>query len=142
MSANPIPKEELAERLRRASPRYQFRVQAEVVWQNRHTWGRVIDISRGGMFIEADNPMRVNALFTVYLAMNVPLRLECMVRRVVPGRGIGVSISVPRDMKARFDALLLALSFGEDPAKAAVPIPAAATQSRGLARAAAASSTR
>jgi hypothetical protein len=132
-----IPREELFERLRRASTRYQFRVQAELIWDERRKWGRVVDISRGGMFIEVEDGFRMNASFSVLLSLNVPLRLQCRVRRVVPGRGIGVSLTVPRDMKTRFDALLLALAFGSDAATAGATVPTA-TSPAGKAKAASA----
>lgn len=140
MDVSPIPREELFERLRRSSTRYQFRVQAELIWQSRRAWGRVVDISRAGMFIEVDNHFRVNATFSVFLALNVPLQLDCRVRRVVPGRGVGVSLTVPRHMKARFDALLLALDFGTDTAGTGAPLPA--TPDRAMAKAVAASTGR
>jgi hypothetical protein len=140
MSSTAIPREELFQRLRRSFTRYQFRVQAEMVWQSRRAWGRVVDISRGGMFIGVDNNFRLNATFSVFLALNVPLQLDCRVRRIVPGRGVGVSLTVPRDMKARFDALLLALDFGTDSASTGAPLPVVAE--RGMAKAAAASAGR
>jgi hypothetical protein len=142
MSEQPIPKEELFDRLRRSSTRYQFRIQAELVWQSRRSWSRVVDISRGGMFIEMDAPFRVNAMFIAYLALNVPLQLNCRVRRVVPGRGIGVSLTVPCDMKNRFEALMLALAFGSDSgSQRAVPSSEGAGV-RPMARAAVASGLR
>jgi hypothetical protein len=125
MSASPIPREELFDRLRRSFTRYQFRVQAELVWQSRRAWGRVVDISRGGMFIEVDTNFRLNATFSAFLALNVPLQVDCRVRRIVPGRGVGVSLTVPRDMKERFDALLLALAFGTDSASTGASLPSA-----------------
>jgi hypothetical protein len=140
MSSSAIPREELFDRLRRSSTRYQFRVQTEIVWQSRRAWGRVVDISRGGMFIEVDTNFRLNSTFSAFLALNVPLQVDCRVRRVVPGRGIGVSLTVPRDMKARFDALLLALAFGTDSASTGAALPAA--PERGAAKAAAASAGR
>jgi hypothetical protein len=85
-----------------------------------------VDISRGGLFIEVEDGFRLNTSFPVFLALNVPLRLHCRVRRIVPGRGIGVSLSVPRDMKARYDALLVALAFGSDAVSAGATLPGAA----------------
>jgi hypothetical protein len=115
MNVNAIPREELFERLRRATPRYQFHVHAELVWQSRRSWGRVVNISQGGMFIEVENPFRVNTVFSAYLALNAPLHLICKVARISPGRGIGVSILVPRDAKPRFSALMVALVSSVDP---------------------------
>jgi hypothetical protein len=85
-----------------------------------------VDISRGGLFIEVEDGFRLNTSFPVFLALNVPLRPHCRVRRIVPGRGIGVSLSVPRDMKARYDALRLALGFGSDAVSAGATLLRAA----------------
>ena len=77
-------------------------------------------MSRNGLFIELAEPPGFGAHFTANLALNVPLQLHCVVRRVVPGRGIGVSLAVPAESKKRFEALLApALSLGADPAATA-----------------------
>ncbi len=120
---NPIPRRELTRRLRREFARYQFQVKAEIMWQSRKIWGTVTDVSRGGMFIEMANAPCIGAHFTVHLALNEPLRLTCVVRRVVPDLGIGVALSVPEQSRKRFQALLLALSAGADPATTSVKIP-------------------
>jgi hypothetical protein len=120
-SMEPIDRNELAGRLRREFARYQFHVNAEITWRSK-VWGRVTDISRGGMFIEVADPPGLGASLTVRLALNVPLRLECVVRRIVPDQGVGVTISVGKRAQKRFDALLLALSTGADPAEAGANI--------------------
>ena len=134
---NPIPRRELSRRLRREFARYQFRVEAEILWQSRKIWGRVTDVSRGGLFIEMADAPCLNAHFTANLALNTPLRVNCVVRRVVPGFGIGVAVSVPEASRKRFQALLLALSAGADPAVTAVTVPRSEPP-RTLAKAAAA----
>jgi PilZ domain-containing protein len=115
----PIPRQQLFDRLRRSFTRYRFSVEAELVLTSRKVWGRVEDISRGGMFIETDHPFRLDQTFCAYLALDTPLALYCKVRRVVEGCGIGVTLSVTSAAKARFEALLLALAAGADPASAA-----------------------
>lgn len=134
---NPISRRELSRRLRREFARYQFRVEAEIVWQSRKIWGRVTDVSRGGLFIEMADAPCLGAHFTANLALNTPLRVNCIVRRVVPGFGIGVELSVPEMSRKRFQALLLALSAGEDPAMTAAREPRP-EQPRTVAKAAAA----
>jgi hypothetical protein len=119
---NPIPRRELTRRLRREFARYQFQVKAEIQWQSRRAWGNVTDVSRGGLFIEMAEAPCVGARFTAQLALNEPLRLNCTVRRVVPQLGVGVILSVPEQSRSRFEALLLALSAGADPATTAVRI--------------------
>lgn len=98
--------------VRREFARYQFYMLAEIAWQARKRWGRVTDISRAGMFIEIPDPPCLDASFTAHLALNVPLRINCVVRRVVPNRGVGVTFSVSKEGKKRVEALLLALGSG------------------------------
>ena len=118
-----IPRQELSRRLRRQFARFQFEVNAEVVCESNKEWGRVTDISRTGVFIEMVEPPAVGAEFTAYLALNLPLKLQCVVRRVVPGRGVGVAVTVPPQSRKRFEALLKALLSGADPATTAAKIP-------------------
>ena len=134
---NPIPRRELSRRLRREFARYQFQVKAEILWQSRKVWGRVTDVSRGGLFIEMADAPCLGAHFTANLSLNAPLRVGCVVRRVVPGHGIGVELSVPEQSRKRFQALLLALSAGADPATTAASAPRTETP-RTVAKAAAA----
>ena len=102
---------------RRAAHRYRFYVDVEIDWGSKVLWGRVHDISRTGMFIEIAECPWVSASFTAHLALNTPLSVECVVRRVVPGQGIGVTIAISdRKAKRRFSALLRAL---QDEAKSA-----------------------
>jgi hypothetical protein len=100
--------------VRRKFARYEFHVNAEIVWQSRKQYGRITDISRGGMFIEIPDPPCLGANFTAYLALNAPLRINCTVHRVVSNRGVGVTFSVRPGDKKRFEALLLVLG-GEAP---------------------------
>ncbi len=122
-----IPREELSRRLRRGFERFKFTVNAEIVWQSQKKWGRVIDVSRSGLFIQMDEPPARGTRFNAHLALNVPLQLNCEVKRIVPGLGVGVAITAPESSKKRFEALLQALSFSSDPAataaKASFPEP-------------------
>jgi PilZ domain len=101
--------------VRRKFARYEFRVDAEIIWQSRKQYGRVTDLSRGGMFIEIADPPCLGANFTTFLALNSPLRLTCTVHRVLASRGVGVSFSVQSADKKRFEALLLALGSDDVP---------------------------
>jgi hypothetical protein len=114
-----IPREELSRRLRRGFERFKFTLSAEIAWQSQKKWGRVVDVSRSGLFIEMDEPLARGSRFAAHLALNVPLQLNCEVKRIVAGLGVGVAITVPRESKKRFEGLLLALSFESDPAATA-----------------------
>jgi hypothetical protein len=72
------------------------------------------------MFIEVDNPPEPGAKFSANLSFNVPLRVIGLVRRTTPRYGIGVSFLIPDQVdQRRFEALLVALAHGSDPAMAA-----------------------
>ena len=109
---------------RRASPRYQFQVDIELEWRSKTVWGRVRNISREGMFIELDDAPEPGSTFSGNLSLNVPLRVICLVRRIVPQYGVGVSFAIPEVVdKRRFEALLIALARGADPATAGAKLP-------------------
>jgi len=77
-------------------------------WGSAVIRGSVIDISAEGMRIEIADPLWVGAGFSAVLAP--PLRMECVVRRVEPGRGMGVSLVTPEaEDRVRLAALLDAL---------------------------------
>lgn len=71
---------------RRRSVRYEFSIEIEIEWCGKKYWGRVRNISRHGMFIVLPDLPVLNAAFTANLALNLPLKVECVVTRVVPGR--------------------------------------------------------
>jgi hypothetical protein len=110
---------------RRKSPRYRFYADIEIDLGSKELRGRVCDISRYGMFIELPDPPELNTWFLGRLALNEPLRVNCVVQRIVPGRGVGVAIVIPEEEgQRRFDALLFALAQGSGPSAAsAKPLP-------------------
>lgn len=112
-----------AKGVRRSFVRYKFYLDAEIEWQSRKLRGRVTDISREGMFIEIAEAPCQGASFRIYLALNTPLSLNCVVCREVPGRGVGVKFSVPSKNKKRFEALLLVIASGEPPAQTSIKVP-------------------
>lgn len=108
----------------RIYPRYRFSVKADVASDSMRRRGCVSNISRGGMFIQLAEPPPVNTHFSAYLALDKPLRVDCIVRRVVPGLGVGVTITISEEEgRRRFEGLLLALSGGSELAAAGVEIP-------------------
>jgi PilZ domain len=119
----PMSRNELEGRLRREAFRYSFHVAAKIVWSGGGRWGHVTNISRTGMFIKTIHPPDLGTFFSVYLALDTPLRLECIVRRVVPRRGIGVTLSVPQEERKRFAALLVALARSSEPNAMGASVP-------------------
>ena len=96
---------------RRWAPRYSFRADLEIEWGSAVLRGSTRDISASGMFIEAVDPLWVGAGFTARLGLERPVRLDCSVKRIEPGRGMGVSLSVPEaESQKLFEDLLSSLS--------------------------------
>ena len=114
---------------RRMAPRYCFYAALEIDWGSKALWGRVRDISRDGMFIEIAEWPWVNAHFSARLSLDTPLEMECVVRRIVAGQGIGVTVAFQStEGEKRFDALLRALRHDVGPPAAsqlqiAAPVP-------------------
>src|SRR5437899_11776660 len=79
---------------RRWAPRYSFRADLEIEWGSAVLRGSTRDISASGMFIEAVDPLWVGAGFSARLNLNQPVRIDCFVKRIEPGRGMGVSVAV------------------------------------------------
>jgi len=125
MLADKISESLQREAERRYSTRYVFRGDIEIRWGSRLVWGRVLNISRSGMFIELPENPPTNAEFLANLALNAPLKLKCKVRRTVPNYGVGVTIAVENVQdRERFNALLFALAQGADPEGTSSPVPA------------------
>jgi len=100
---------------RRAATRYRFSADIEIECGSTILWGKVHDISREGMFIEmAETPgLKVHTQFSARLGLDP---IWCVVRRVVPGQGIGVVIVVvDKGARLRFKALLSMLRTTSGP---------------------------
>ena len=96
---------------RRWATRYSFRADLEIEWGSAVLRGSTRDISASGMFIEAIDPLWVGAGFAARLTLPTPVRLECSVKRVEPGRGMGVSIAATEgESQKLFNELLSSLS--------------------------------
>jgi len=78
---------------RRWAPRYRFRADLEIEWGSTVLRASTRDISSSGMFIESADPLWVGAGFSAQLTLDKPVKLNCFVKRVEPGRGMGVSIA-------------------------------------------------
>ncbi len=96
---------------RRWAPRYTFRAGLEIEWGSAVLRGSTRDISASGMFIEAADPLWVGAGFTARMDLARPVKLDCFVKRIEPGRGMGVSVAVPEtESQKLFEDLLSSLS--------------------------------
>jgi PilZ domain len=97
---------------RRWAPRYAFRAELEIEWGSALLRGSTRDISANGIFIESQDTLWVGAGFTARLALANPVRLNCSVKRVEPGLGMAVSVTVPeRDHHQEYLNLLANLSI-------------------------------
>jgi len=96
---------------RRWAPRYMFRADLEIEWGSAVLRANTRDVSASGMFIEATDPLWVGAGFTARLNIEQPCTLDCFVKRVEPGRGMGVSVALPESESQKlYQSLLSALS--------------------------------
>jgi PilZ domain len=82
---------------RRWAPRFRFSADLEIEWGSTVLRARTRDISSSGMFIESADPLWVGAGFSAQLTLDKPVKLNCFVKRVEPGRGMGVSIAPTED---------------------------------------------
>ncbi len=96
---------------RRWAQRYSFRADLEIEWGSAILRGSTRDISSSGMFIEAVEPLWVGAGFTARLELPRPVNLNCFVKRIEPGKGMGVSVAVSgSESQKLFEDLLSSLS--------------------------------
>jgi PilZ domain len=96
---------------RRWAPRYSFRADLEIEWGSAVLRGSTRDVSSNGMFIESADPLWVGAGFTARLSLPQPVKIDCFVKRVEPGRGMGVSVTVSEERhKQNYQDLLNSLS--------------------------------
>ncbi len=99
---------------RRWAPRYSFHADLEIEWGSTVLRARTRDVSANGMFIESVDPLWVGAGFSAQLTLDRPVRINCSVKRVEPGRGMGVSISIAEDQNnERYQELINGLSVNQ-----------------------------
>lgn len=104
--------ESLPRRLeRRWAPRYIFRTDLEIEWGSAILRASTRDISANGMFIESVDPLWVGAGFSAKLSLDHPVKIDCSVKRVEPGRGMAVALTVPEEThQKRYLDLIASLS--------------------------------
>lgn len=95
---------------RRKYTRYGFQSDVDIVFGSETRRAFITDISMGGMFIVTETPLLIGSPCAVRLLFTPPLELDCVVRRVIPGRGMGVEIQRPSDVaRVRLERLLTSL---------------------------------
>jgi hypothetical protein len=95
---------------RRWAPRFDFRVNLDIEWGSAVLRASTRDISASGIFIESADPLWVGAGFTASLLLERPVKIVCSVKRVEPGRGMGVSVSLPDEQQESYKQLISSLS--------------------------------
>jgi hypothetical protein len=93
---------------RRRAPRYRYQAVVEIEWGSARLRARTRDVSAGGMFIESEDILWVGAGFRARLSIESPLWMECSVKRVEPGSGMGVTVELRENDSQRYYADLLA----------------------------------
>src|SRR5271169_57169 len=99
---------EISRSERRRAPRYPYQATLEIEWGSARLRARTRDISAGGMFIEAEDLLWVGAGFRARLAVDSPFWLDCSVKRVEPGLGMGVTVELRESQSQRHYQDLLA----------------------------------
>ena len=95
---------------RRKAPRFRYQAPVEIEWGSARLRARTRDISASGMFLELDDVLWVGAGFRARLAVERPVYMECSVRRVEPGRGMGVTVALQDKQNPQFEELLARLA--------------------------------
>ncbi len=95
---------------RRWAQRYDFRATLDIEWGSAVLRASTRDVSSNGMFIESVDPLWVGAGFTASLQLDRPVKVVCFVKRVEPGRGMGVSLSFPDQQQESYHQLIARLS--------------------------------
>ena len=95
---------------RRWAPRFDFRVNLDIEWGSAVLRASTRDISSSGIFIESADPLWVGAGFTASLLLEHPVKIVCSVKRVEPGRGMGVAVSLPDEQQESYKELISRLS--------------------------------
>jgi hypothetical protein len=96
---------------RRWAQRYAFRAELEIEWGSAVLRANTRDISANGLFIESADTLWVGAGFSARLALEHPVTINCSVRRVEPGLGMGVSVTLTEQQhQQRYLDLLSSLS--------------------------------
>ena len=78
---------------RRRSPRFACNLQLAIQWGSSLILGEVKQISAEGIFVEVSGPLWVGASFAAQLMVDEAVAVDCVVRRVEPRRGMGLTFA-------------------------------------------------
>jgi hypothetical protein len=96
---------------RRWAQRFSFSADLEIEWGSAVLRAKTRDISANGMFIESRDTLWIGAGFSARLALDHPVKLDCSVKRVEPGCGMAVAVTLSEQQHhQRYQDLLASLS--------------------------------
>jgi hypothetical protein len=93
---------------RRRAPRYRYQAAVEIEWGSARLRAYTRDVSAGGMFIESEDVLWVGAGFRARFSGEHSLWMDCSVKRVEPGAGMGVTVEWPEQQSQQHYTNLLA----------------------------------
>jgi hypothetical protein len=92
---------------RRRHRRFAFSAPVEIEWGSETLRASVADLSLGGMFVQTSDPLWLHARFAARIQAEEGILVNCIVRRVVPGMGMGVEFeALAEPARARVEKLL------------------------------------
>lgn len=92
---------------RRRHRRFAIQAPVEIEWGSETLRGSVGDLSLGGMFVQTADPLWLHARFSARIQAAEAIAVNCIVRRVVPGTGMGVEFEgLAEAVRAQVERLL------------------------------------
>ncbi len=98
---------------RREHRRARYVAPVEIEWGTSIERARMTNLSLGGMLVEMENPLWMGAEFRARLQLQpAPVAVECVVRRIIPGVGMGVEfIRMEAEDRERVQQLIESLPY-------------------------------
>jgi hypothetical protein len=78
-----------------------------IEWGSTVLNGHVTDIGPDGLFIKLPNPLWIGAAFSGQLTLDRQWRIDCVVRWIDSGRGMGVSFFIPDEEGRKWFGIFL-----------------------------------
>ncbi len=96
---------------RRRSARFDCDFRLEMLRGSEVFSLQITNLSKFGMFVQTGDPLWVRAEFQARLLTESPILLDCVVRRVEPGRGMGIEFcDLSPSARSSLDELLWKLA--------------------------------